>query len=69
MAEPVIDARVFNTQWIPTTVPLQAALAATLVPITFTQNVPPYAGGETASFLPEHAAALVAAGLAQLAGP
>ena len=66
MAEPIIDGRVFSTQHIPTSLPAHAALAATAVRITFTQNVPPYSGGETASFLPEHAAALVAAGLASL---
>ena len=38
-----------------------------MVPLTFTQHSPPYAGGETAWFRPEKAASLVASGIARYA--
>jgi hypothetical protein len=53
----------FNAMRISMARPLNAALAATMVPVRFTGNVGPYKGGEIARFLPTDAAALVAAGL------
>jgi hypothetical protein len=57
----------FASMRIKTTWPLEPSLAATMVAVTFTNNCGPYRAQETARFVPDDAAALIGAGLAEAA--
>jgi hypothetical protein len=59
-----LDANAFQRMHLPTQTATHSDVRAAMTPVRFTATCPPYAAGETASFLPADAAALITAGLA-----